>query len=425
MDCASFSKLTGMKITMRRDEGLIEDYDLSSNFDPLKHAYDISRLTGDPLDRICARLPQHSSLMRGRRDRFVKSWEDYKLINGLNDFTDMLSKYVNTGLDPLKIKVAFLDEAQDLSMLQWAAFHKLVANAERIYIAGDDDQGIYGFMGGSEFGFFHEPADQEEVLRTSYRVPEVIGLRAERIIRRIKERKEKEIEWKHSQGQLAHVSLPVTALPWRGWLDAGKSVLVLSRHRRKAVEFSTELSSIAIPHSVGGWTAHNSPLAKVVRDYLTMRHGEVLPWRRVHKILVLAQQDELAATLKRRGALDKKLELDRTTMNFGWDDPEWPTLFAHQKGDLKRIKHLERLIAKEGVDLIGRDPQVQVMTMHASKGREADVVVMSPDCNQTVQDRLMTPSEIRLAYVALTRAKEKAIILAPDTGKFISHLVGA
>ena len=40
-------------------------------------------------------------------------------------------------------KVLFIDEAQDLSLLQWEMVRKIWSDAEKTYIAGDDDQAIF------------------------------------------------------------------------------------------------------------------------------------------------------------------------------------------------------------------------------------------------------------------------------------------
>jgi superfamily I DNA/RNA helicase len=428
VDYRAFSKHTGMKIVNEREDALIEDgmYYAADNFGPVLRAYDLHRLTGDPMQEIVAKMPQHPSLMRGRRAKFLEEWEKYKEANGLFDFTDMLMRYVDSDLDPLPVDAVFLDEAQDLSKLQWRVFHKFFANAQRVYIAGDDDQAIYGFMGGSEFGFFEEPADETIVLRNSWRVPGDIGRRAERIIERVKQRQIKDVIWKDSDGHVAHVGLGLMNLPWRGWLDAGKTVLVLTRHRRGALDASGELHQIAIPHGVGGWSAHNSAQAKVIRDFILLREGEKLGWRRVLKMFEATKQEVLADAIRSKGLEQRDLEVDRTQLKFTqFDDPEWSLLFAHERGDLKRIKTLERLIDREGIHIVGQEPQINVMTMHAAKGREADIVVLLPDCNETVRSNLMLPSEIRLAYVALTRAKERALILTPQTAKWITHLVQA
>ena len=42
-----------------------------------------------------------------------------------------------------KLEVAFVDEAQDLSKMQWKVVEGIKFNSKMLYVAGDDDQCIY------------------------------------------------------------------------------------------------------------------------------------------------------------------------------------------------------------------------------------------------------------------------------------------
>ena len=59
----------------------------------------------------------------------------YKKENGLYDFTDMLESYEST----LPIDICIIDEAQDLSSLQYKMAIRASLSASEVYIAGDDD----------------------------------------------------------------------------------------------------------------------------------------------------------------------------------------------------------------------------------------------------------------------------------------------
>ena len=56
----------------------------------------------------------------------------------------------------------FIDEAQDLSLLQWEMVRKIWARAGKTYIAGDDDQAIFKWAGADVDHFI---ALKEEVRR--------------------------------------------------------------------------------------------------------------------------------------------------------------------------------------------------------------------------------------------------------------------
>ena len=61
---------------------------------------------------------------RFKLDAIAKEIEDYKKTHGLIDFTDMLDKFLHKGKSP-KFDVIFVDEAQDLSNIQWAIINKI------------------------------------------------------------------------------------------------------------------------------------------------------------------------------------------------------------------------------------------------------------------------------------------------------------
>ena len=72
--------------------------------------------------------------------------EDFKRDFTMFEFSDMISQFVKKDKCP-PLDVVFLDEAQDLSPLQWDMFFYIESRCKRSYIAGDDDQTIYSFQG--------------------------------------------------------------------------------------------------------------------------------------------------------------------------------------------------------------------------------------------------------------------------------------
>ena len=70
-------------------------------------------------------------------------------------------------------EVLFIDEAQDLSLLQWDMVRCIWANAKKTYIAGDDDQAIYKWAGADvdHFIALKEEVNDIKILDQSYRIP--------------------------------------------------------------------------------------------------------------------------------------------------------------------------------------------------------------------------------------------------------------
>ena len=73
---------------------------------------------------------------------------------GLIDYIDMLEKFLDKGESP-KFEVIFVDEAQDLSLIQWDIVKKLEKSSKQSIIAGDDDQAIYKWNGADAENFIN------------------------------------------------------------------------------------------------------------------------------------------------------------------------------------------------------------------------------------------------------------------------------
>ena len=71
--------------------------------------------------------------------QLVQKYEEYKSSQCLVDFFDCLIKYAQEG-DSLPVKVVMIDEAQDITTLQWKVIEVAFAKAEKVIIAGDENQ---------------------------------------------------------------------------------------------------------------------------------------------------------------------------------------------------------------------------------------------------------------------------------------------
>ena len=95
----------------------------------------------------------------------------YKKEKGLIDYDDMLEKFIEQDITP-SFEVLFIDEAQDLSPLQWRMVKTIWKKAAKTYIAGDDDQAIFRWAGADVDTFIalKEEVDHIDTLKQSYRI---------------------------------------------------------------------------------------------------------------------------------------------------------------------------------------------------------------------------------------------------------------
>ena len=102
----------------------------------------------------------------------------------------MLEKFLDSGEAP-RLRVMFVDEAQDLSLIQWRLVKKIEEKSQDSYISGDDDQAIYKWNG-AHVNTFINLEGERTVLDQSQRVPQKPFALANRLIKRVTNRVEKE-----------------------------------------------------------------------------------------------------------------------------------------------------------------------------------------------------------------------------------------
>lgn len=107
--------------------------------------------------------------------QLLHDYEEFKKENNLVDFSDMLlgvlkEKWI------VPTKVLIVDEVQDLSPIQWAIYRLWCEGKDKVIIAGDDDQTIYGFNGAEAKTLLKEKesADEVEILDKTFRICEKI-----------------------------------------------------------------------------------------------------------------------------------------------------------------------------------------------------------------------------------------------------------
>ena len=132
----------------------------------------------------------------------------FKKEKGLKDFNDLLEDFINKETIN-KFEVLFIDEAQDLSLLQWEMVRKIWSRANKTYIAGDDDQAIFKWAGAEvdHFIALKEEVDDIQTLDQSYRIPGgPIHELSQKIINQVQNRFDKDYKPRTEEGLLRRYS---------------------------------------------------------------------------------------------------------------------------------------------------------------------------------------------------------------------------
>ena len=181
------SKHLGIELVRSKKEPFVGDgTTLSSSDHPILSLINLARLR-----KVSVRAQYDQSHLDNVWEEVsyvARAYHKYKKANGLLDYTDTLVMFAENMADHCpRFKVCFLDEAQDLSPLQWDIAHGLDKHSEKMYCAGDDDQAIYRWAGADINQFIHLPGGTE-TLEQSYRIPRSVHTVADKIVSRITDR---------------------------------------------------------------------------------------------------------------------------------------------------------------------------------------------------------------------------------------------
>ena len=135
-DTKKFNELLGFNVSLR------EAFELQSEDDKLLTRYDAIR-SGSTKGVFI-----HGMFDEKQYNHLVKAYEIFKRENHLVDFHDCLLRFLEAA-KPVNVKVAFIDEAQDLTLLQWEVCQIAFSTCEKIRIAGDDFQSLFTYAGAS------------------------------------------------------------------------------------------------------------------------------------------------------------------------------------------------------------------------------------------------------------------------------------
>ena len=152
----------------------------------------------------------------------------YKKEYGLIDYNDMILDFVKSDKSP-KFEVVFVDEAQDLSRMQWDMVSSF--NTQDSFIAGDDDQAIFRWAGADVDSFITQKGKILN-LTQSVRIPKKIHDYAMKIIERVSNRLHKEWKPKLHEGAISkYWNFEDINMNEGNWL-----VLTRTRYQLKALE---------------------------------------------------------------------------------------------------------------------------------------------------------------------------------------------
>jgi len=400
-----FAKLARLDITVD-ETGEEEGFVKADN--PILNEINLARIKGEDLR---SHYNRSNLKIEWFHFEFVeRTYRQYKETRMLLDFTDLLERVV---LEPdrlPKLETLIIDEAQDLSRLQWNLVKELVARSATSYIAGDDDQAIYKWAGADVDTFLELPGETT-VLDQSYRVPPKIHELSNRVSNWIQKRQPK--IWKPKEGYEGDVF--VYDRFDRVNIHEGNDWLVLAATNYLLTPMHSWLLDEGILFERNGHRSVSEAIMGAVLGWETLRKGKEVPFNVVSQVYKHLGSDFIKRGFKNLKTADPEelFTLDKLQKDHGLlTDAIWHealTKIAEDKRD-----YIVALL-RRGVKLTGKPP-VRLSTIHAVKGGEAEKVLLRLDLSSRFMNEYdNNPDDMhRLLYVGITRAKKELHLIRPE-----------
>jgi superfamily I DNA/RNA helicase len=396
-----FAAEVGIEIAL----GTEEDVNLAKADNPILNEINLARIKGIDLRQ---HYDQSGLDIEWYHFEFVeRSYRHYRRSRNLFDFTDLLEMVVlDASLIPA-LEVVIIDEAQDLSRLQWQMVELLVSKAKRAFLAGDDDQAVFTWAGADVKSFLSFQG-QITVLEQSYRVPSTVHALANHIVHRIRERQPKKWKARDFEGMVKTYyrfeDVPLNDEPW----------LILASTNYMLNPVHEWLRSSGILFERGGVPSLPVKMIEAVVHWEALRRGEEVVGAHVADIYKYLGGQFVARGHRtfKGGDPTAMYTLETLTKDHGLrTEAIW-----HEA--LERIAEEKReyLIAvlRRGTKL-STAGRIKLSTIHGAKGGEADNVLLFMDLSPKSAKEYAAQSDNinRLFYVGVTRAKKSLHLILP------------
>ena len=333
-------------------------------------------------------------------ENVISAYEDWKASTNRIDFQDMIDDYLKKPTE-LNLQVSIIDEAQDLNAQQWSVVEKTFCKSKRQYIAGDDDQSIYAWSGCRVDKMLEYPADEKIILHNSYRCPKKVHAASHMILKRIKERQEK--QWDPTgkvgafrmYGDVAH--LPFDKFKGESWFILARSNFMLDEARwelKRVGALFIDETGRSVPRN----------LAVKMMAIKKIQTGQSVEARTFRNAIWTSNLDYTVLDFSH---LPSNGQVTAKDIGIDLSKVDPVEIFSREIDDQDQLDYYIRAFAMN--DDVSIKPIIELNTIHKVKGREADNVALLLDQTTSISEAALTEpdNEHRCWYVAITRAKKR------------------
>lgn len=389
--------LTGSKTTEHKFKSIDDEY---------LQAYALERNKTDIFqdfqnDFIKNFIPQ-------KYQHLTRSFENYKIARSIRDFDDLILDFIKIN-KPLPVEYAIIDEAQDLTLLQWEFCKVAFRDCKALYIAGDDDQTIYEWSGANVDYFLslREKAANIVILNNSYRLPREVLKVAKRVTRKIDKnnRVHKKLTTNKKGGQV-FVYSSIEELK----LNNEETYFFLARNNYLLQNYRSFLKELGLIFMYKAPQEHHKVYDSFIPSVSKKKYKYILEYEN------LRQNNPVK--INQNVLLKEHLRKDLET---------WPVWYEAFNFDNHEINYLRKVFKNK--TNIEDKVNCLVSTVHGVKGAEADNVVMLMQTTRKVWHQANVSSrgfdsEMRCLYVALTRAKKNLHLICQGSKFGYEKLIG-
>ena len=392
-------------------------------------------------------------------------FKEFKLKNNLKDYDDLLEDFLTllkNDFFPMDHDLIVVDEAQDNSKLQNEITRQLIKKSNNLFVVGDFAQSIYAWRGADPQSFLEWKNLNcvDFPLAINYRsTPEVLKV-ANRVLKEMESDatvelvsvkgadcpKAKVIKIGNSEDETNYIINKIQELQGQGY--PLKNIAVLYRSHYIANNLQMKLANFRIPFTI--WSGQSTIKAPYIQDVICFLRAyanpkDIVAWQRVFRLLPrvgkvggskMAEQVVAAhinsASLPDSAQPIKYIFSSRNPINFieaikSFYLPIVRENYPDSNKDISVKKFLDYAkdqddLGKFVTDLMFSEAAenesngVTLTTIHSAKGLEWDTVfvmgiydgVFPTFKNPELQE------ELRLFYVAVTRAKTHLYCMFPD-----------
>lgn len=409
-------------------------------------------------------------------------WNKWKEEAGALDFTDLIERGAELATAPHDPAVLMVDEAQDMSPLEWRLVRRWgAATSAGLLVCADPAQCIYSFKGATPDEFFNPEIDPANwrVLSQSYRVPVAVHNAA---VSWLGQSSVDVLAEYHPRGEMGSVTTNTVGDALTSWrkpedlvqpvIDharADRTVMILASCSYMLQPLCAALRERGVPFhnpyrpSNGAWNpmrggvdrlrAYIEPVRPDLLDpNVQNAHPRLWDWielqrwvddlkaagtvRRGAKVMIeqrvkeqssrafnerrSIEPGELASVFETEALLELKAAM---TSGRPWSFFAGRLLATREKSYAYALTMLDTA----GPAAITCTPKVVVGTVHSVKGEEADAVYLFPDLSpqgfeQWCETGEPKDSVVRTFYVGMTRARQELHLLNEAGSAAVSWL---